>query len=121
MDFYKDTGVLGFYLGTDLRNKEKAIDRLFSELDFLIKEALNTDIVDILKEQLKGRFFLSQESTFKRMTRLAKNEIYFGNYIDDNRIVKMINKISPESLYGISRKFLRPECFSKVIISPGKN
>jgi predicted Zn-dependent peptidase len=121
LDFYKDTGILGFYLGTDLRNTNKAIKRLFQELNSLSEQELSSDTVVLLKEQLKGRFFLSLESTFKRMMRIAKNEIYFNRYIDDNEIVQSIDKICAESLHEISCKFLNPEDFSQVTIKPGRN
>lgn len=121
IDFYKDSGIFGFYLGTDLRNRDKAIDRLRSELDGLASQALDNELVAMLKDQLKGRFLLSQESSLKRMTRLAKNEIYYGKYLDDTVVINSINKISSDSLFDVTQKYIRPENFSKVVISPGKN
>ena len=120
LDFYRDTGVFGFYMGTDVKNQKKAIKRLFEETEKLVQEGLSTDIVIILHEQLIGRFFLSMESTFKRMSRLAKNELYYKEHIDPDTIIKSIKEITSESIYKAAEKYLKTGDFNQVVIAPGK-
>ncbi|KAA3617719.1 MAG: insulinase family protein [Calditrichaeota bacterium] len=121
LDFYKDTGVIGFYLGTDVKNQEKAIGELHKELDQIATNKLTLKKVNILKEQIKGSFFLSMESTFKRMSRLAKNEIYFNKFISADELAHSINQISPESINKMANEYLNVTNLNSVIMSSGKN
>jgi predicted Zn-dependent peptidase len=106
LDFYKDTGVIGFYLGTDLKNHEKAINELYNELTKVGTHKLPDEKVNNLKEQIKGGFFLSMESTFKRMERLAKNEIYFNTFISADDLAMSIDQITPHSINKAAVKYL---------------
>ena len=120
LDFYKDIGVIGFYLGTDIKNQEKAITELNKELRKISMHKLSERKVDNLKEQIKGSFFLSMESTFKRMARLAKNEIYFNKFISTDDLTESINKITPDSINKAAINYLNVENLNSVIMSSGK-
>jgi predicted Zn-dependent peptidase len=120
LDFYKDTGVIGFYLGTDEKNKDKALDKLYEEIKNVVDNKLSTIKVNNLKEQILGGFFLSLESTFKRMTRLAKNELYFGRQISIEELTAAVDNISPESINAAAGQYLDLNTFNSVVISPGK-
>jgi len=121
LDFYQDTGVIGFYLGTDQKNKSHAIERLYLELNKLVDEKLRDDQVLILKEQIKGSFFLSLESTFKRMTRLAKNEIYYKKFISYDELIDSINRISKDSIHSAAQLYLAEDNLNSVAITPGND
>lgn len=121
LDFYMDTGILGFYVGTDPANKKNALELLFDELDNFSKVMPKEDSIKMIKDQLVGRFLLSMESTYKRMMRLAKNEIYFGRHVDLEKVMQSIEKISAQSVYDTAKTFFDRDQFTTVIISPGKN
>lgn len=121
LDFYRDTGILGFYLGTDQNNREPAIERLYIELKKLVDTKLKPEQVVIIKEQMKGSFFLSLESTFKRMTRLAKNEIYYKKFISYDELIDSIERISTHSIHDAAEHYLIKENLNCVSIIPGKN
>jgi len=121
LDFYKDTGIIGFYLGTDPKNKNHAIERLYQELKKVVDKKLNEQSISILKEQMKGSFFLSLESTFKRMSRLAKNEIYHKKFISYDDLIDSINHISAESVHNAAELYLTQESLNIVSITPGWN
>ena len=120
LDFYKDTGVIGFYLGTDLKNQDKAINELYKELEKTVSQKLPEIKVNNLKEQIKGSFFLSMESTFKRMERLAKNEIYFNKFISVDELSISIKQINPDSINRTAVKYLNVDNLTSVIMSSGK-
>lgn len=120
LDFYCDTGMIGFYLGTDLNKIATAIDSLKKELKILHKECLPDKTISNLKEQIKGNFFLSLESTFKRMTRLAKSEIYFNRFIDSKELIDKIDEITAESVCNTAQKYLNTSKLNTVMLSPAK-
>jgi predicted Zn-dependent peptidase len=121
VDFYKDTGVINFYMGTDQKNQNKAITMLLKEIRNLNQNGLNSSIVRKLKEQLKGNLILGLESTSRRMTRLAKNEIYYGGQVSVDEMIASIEKISTNSLQKVANKLLNPDNFNIIKLSPIKN
>lgn len=120
LDFYRDAGLIGFYLGTDQKNRKYATERLYQELAKLTKRNLDTGQVEMLKEQMKGNFFLSLESTFKRMTRLAKNEIYYGKLISFDELIQFIDRISPNSINKAAQLYLNEKSLNSVIMTAEK-
>jgi len=121
LDFYKDTGVINFYMGTDQKNQEKAVQMLLKEIRTLSNNGVSSSIVRKLKEQLKGNYILGLESTSRRMTRLAKNEIYYGEQVSVDEMIESIEKISPESLQRVANKQLNPDNFNIIKLSPIRN
>ena len=118
IDFYKDVGIWGVYAGTDKKNEQKAIDIIKEEFMRLYKRPITPERVDELKEQIKGNLLLSLESSFKRMTRIAKNEMYFQDYISIDDLVKKIETITPSSLFETAQKYMNPDQFNTITISP---
>ena len=118
VDFYRDTGMLSVYLGTDKKNQTKALKILFKEIEKLIKKEISQSSVNKIKEQLKGNFLLGLESSNRRMTRLAKNEIYYGRQIGLDELVLKINSITPSTLHEISRRIFALDNFNIIKLSP---
>jgi predicted Zn-dependent peptidase len=120
VDFYSDTGMLSIYLGTDKKNQNKALKILFNEIEKLTKKEISPSKVGKIKEQLKGNFLLGLESSNRRMTRLAKNEIYYGRQIGLNELISRIDSILPSTLFEISRKIFTLDNFNIIKLSPAK-
>ncbi len=118
VDFYSDTGMLSIYLGTDKKNQNKALKILFHEIEKLTKKEISPSKVSKIKEQLKGNFLLGLESSNRRMTRLAKNEIYYGRQIGLDELISSINSISPSTLFKISCKIFALDNFNIIKLSP---
>jgi predicted Zn-dependent peptidase len=121
VDFFKDSGVISFYMGTDLKNQEKAIQMLLKEIRNLKDNSLRPTTVRKLKEQIKGNYILGLESTSRRMTRLAKNEIYYGRQVSVDEMVESIEKISQESLLKVANNLFIPDNFNIITLSPIRN
>ncbi len=119
VDFFRDTGIFSFYMGTERTKHQQAIDLLFSEIEKLINKPIKATTAHRLREQLKGNYLLGLESTHRRMTRLAKNEIYYKRQIAlDEIIKKKINPINPNSLLEIARKIFIIDHFNIIQLNP---
>lgn len=79
-DFYRDTGMFGFYLSTDGKSLPLALDLIRKALRQLKKKPLSTDTMEKLKAQIKGSLTFSMESATGRMNRLARHELMLGGY-----------------------------------------
>lgn len=118
VDFFRDTGMLSFYIGTDKCNQKRALGLLFTEIEKLTQKELRKSRVDKIKEQMKGNILLALESSNRRMTRLARNEIYYNRQIDLDELVEQINAITPESLHTFSRNIFKFDHFNVVKLIP---
>ncbi len=118
IDFFKDTGIFSFYIGTDKKNHQRAVDLLFQEIDKVTQKPISAITVHKTREQLKGSFLLGLESTYRRMSRLAKNEIYYGRQISLDEMIEKIDAINPDSLLDIARKIFIKDKFNIICLFP---
>ncbi len=118
LDFYSDLGLFGIYVGTDRQKLSLVQDLLREELIHLTKEPIKKSTMKQIKNQLKGGLLLALESTSRRMSRLAKNEIYFGEYVTLDSLIKAIDKVDETSILSIAQKILHPDDFITVILNP---
>jgi len=120
IDFYSDVGLFGIYAGTD-KDKLSLLQKvLFEELTRLSTQPVKNGILDKIKNQLKGNLLLALESTSRRMSQLAKNEIYFGEYISMDQLIEGIDLVTAEHVLKVAGELLRPEKFVTVILNPAK-
>jgi predicted Zn-dependent peptidase len=52
------------------------------------------------------------------MSRLAKNEIYFGEYVSLDKLISGIDKVEQDDIIRIAQKVFRPDDFVTVILNP---
>jgi predicted Zn-dependent peptidase len=120
IDFYSDVGLFGIYAGTD-KDKLSLLQKVLNdELIRLSTQPVKNGILEKIKNQLKGNLLLALESTSRRMSQLAKNEIYFGEYISMDKLIEGIDLVRPEDVLQVAGEFLRPEQFVTVILNPAK-
>ncbi|MBN2516634.1 MAG: insulinase family protein [Deltaproteobacteria bacterium] len=113
---YYDVGMLGIYFGASEDRVTDIITLVMEELKKLSNNSLLEREIQSAKEQMKGNFLLSMESTDIRMTRLAKNEIYFSRNIEFDEVVEHINGISKENVKDLAGKIFRSEILSMAVL-----
>ena len=69
-----------------------------------------------LKNQLKGNIVLGLENTSRRMSRIAKNEIYFGKYISIDHLIEKIDEVTSDSILEMANEIIKIDNFTKVIL-----
>jgi predicted Zn-dependent peptidase len=118
VDFFRDNGLMGIYLGTDKNKREKALKLLDKEFINLKKKAISQKELTRVKSQLKGNLLLGLENTSQRMSRLAKMEIYLQKYYDIDQIIVEIDKVNQEGLSHLIQKLFHPEQMLQVSFLP---
>jgi predicted Zn-dependent peptidase len=118
IDFFKDTGVFGIYLGTYKKNTVRVIELVLREIGKLKKNSLSTRELTNAKYQLKGNLILGMESTPSRMNRLARNELFLNDYVGTDQTIEYINKIKAKDIISITEEFLVPDKLSTVVLGP---
>lgn len=109
---YRDAGKVGIYVGTTERSFRQVLDLIFSELTRIKTKSLTERELYAAKEQIKGNFLLGMESTDTRMTKLAKNEIYFERQITIEETLAGIDAVGPEDVLQLANELFRPEALS---------
>lgn len=118
VDFFKDNGLMGIYLGTEKNKREKALQLIEREFTKLKRRAISQKELTRVKSQLKGNLLLGLENTSKRMSRLAKMEIYLQKYYDINQIIVEIDKVNQEGLSDLIHKLFQTEQMLQVSFLP---
>ena len=116
LDFYKDTGIFGAYIGTDKMKFNQAKKMLIDELNVPVQKKLSLNTMKKLKNQLKGSIVIGFENTSRRMSHIAKNEIYLNKYVDINEIISNIDAVTPEDIYTVAQKVINTDNFTGVIL-----
>jgi len=106
---YLDAGYLGIYVGTSAEWVEEVVTIILSELKTLKKDGLRPDELARVKNQLKGNLLLGLETSDNRMSRIAKNEIYFGMDIEPKEVAARIDATSNDAIIALANQLVRPE------------
>ena len=100
-----------------------AHERVAEVIDITLRELrkLKTDTVsqvelDSAKEQLKGNILLSLESSDNRMSKLAKNEIFFGCYQPLQEIMDGFDRVTAKSLQLLCERLFDDRYLTLVLL-----
>lgn len=120
-NFMSDTGNFGAYIGTDDKNIDNSIELIHKEFEKLRVKNVSSTEIKRAKAQLKGSMMLSLESMSNRMMRLGSGEIFFGEYILLDTILKGIDAVQSDDVMELASTLLAPDNFSTVIFKPTKS
>ncbi|MEE9591742.1 MAG: pitrilysin family protein [Thermodesulfobacteriota bacterium] len=115
LNLHQDIGSLVVYAGTssdDFADVVKLIIKEFVELS----KGLERKELTMAKEQLIGNMMIGLESSDNRMTKLAKDEIYFKKVVPLDEIISNIKRVTTPSLRSVARKLLNPDASTLVAI-----
>ncbi|MDF2815692.1 MAG: insulinase family protein [Paenibacillus sp.] len=110
-----DSGLFTIYMGTAPKQTKEVLDVTMELLRNLAEQGLTEHELKKGKEQLKGSFILSLESTSSRMNRLGKNELMLGKHYTMDEILDRIDAVTHEDLRLLtSTLFSQPFSLSMV-------
>lgn len=106
---HSDTGTLVVYAGTKQEKLLEVIDIILQQFRALKNEPITNAELEFAREHLKGNLLLSLESTDNRMTKLAKNEIYFGRQVSLPEIITALERVTALDVMDLCREMFRDE------------
>ena len=116
MASHVDAGSLVVYAGSGQEHFTEVLEITVRELMRLKKEPISMLELDSAREQLKGNLILSLESSDNRMSKLAKNEIYFGGYQPLEEITAGFDRVTSESIMQLSSELLDDNYLTLVLL-----
>jgi predicted Zn-dependent peptidase len=115
---YVDTGLLVVYAASDKNRIGQVVELILREFETLRRSPIGEDELATSKEQMKGNLLLSLESSDNRMTRLARNEIYFGRFMPVNEVIDQIDGVTLDQISDLANELLRPEHLCLTVLGP---
>jgi len=115
---YFDAGQLVVYAGTNKGSLREVIQLIIEQFDRFRKERICLEELKRTKDQLKGNLLLFLESSDSWMTRLAQNEIYFGEYIPVEEVIQSIDGVTSEEVNQLAQNLFREELFCLTVLGP---
>lgn len=114
---YFDAGTFGISTSTSVEFVDEVLTLIKQEVSRIRDEGITDAELAFSKEHLKGNLFISLEGSETRMGRLAKNEIYFGDYIPLKDTLREIDRITKTEVDEIGKEiFSNPEGISLTIL-----
>jgi predicted Zn-dependent peptidase len=115
---YFDAGQLVVYAGTDRESLEEVVRLIIRQFDTFRKVKIGQDELKRAQEQLKGNLLLSLESSDSWMTRLAQNEMYFGEYIPIEEVIQRIERVTSEEVNQLAQDLFREGLLCLTVLGP---
>jgi predicted Zn-dependent peptidase len=109
LNLFSDTGCLTIYAGTAAETARQVIDTVIQEFRQLKDELIDQDELRRAKDHLKGSLMLSLESTSSRMSNLARQELYFDQFMSLDEMLESIESVRREQVQAIAREFFNTE------------
>lgn len=113
---HADAGSLVVYAGASPENSTELLEIMLREIGRFKTEPVPADQLEGAREQLKGNLLLSLESSDNRMSRLAKNEIYFGTPLPLTDIMEGFDRVTSESIQQLAREILDNSALTLVML-----
>jgi predicted Zn-dependent peptidase len=115
---FRDCGLFYVYAGTEPTNFPKVLGLVIQELRKVKRSGVTADELARAKDHLKGSLMLSLESTSSRMTRLAKQELYFSQSFSLDQILGAIDVVTLDDLRAVVARLLDAGPLSLVALGP---
>lgn len=116
---YREAGLFGVSAGCTPERVQECIDVVVDELDRMLHDGVRADEVERAREHLKGNLTLALESTFNRMSRLARNEIVHGRQITTEEVEAGFDTVEVAAVDALARVLLDPAQRGLCVLGPG--
>nr|MBI3611570.1 insulinase family protein [Nitrospirota bacterium] len=117
---FTDSGLLTVYAGARPDVAPRVMGLVLAELRRLQAQPVGRAELARAKSQLKGNLMLGLESTSSRMSKLAKDEMYYGRHVPLREIMADIDAVSVDQLSRLSRELLDDRHLTVTALGPLK-
>jgi predicted Zn-dependent peptidase len=116
IEAFADTGIHEIAASCSPEHVEEVVELVVEELRRLRVEGPTEEELRVAKEGIKVGTVLSLESTFNRMTRLARNELSFGRQIDLDEVLREINAVTLEDVVRVAEDICRGDLLALTVL-----
>ena len=118
---YTDVGFLVAHAGIDNKRVEEAIKIILKECRKLTERKVPKDELKKAKENIKGRLYLSLETSDACAAYFGEQEILKGQIDSPEKECAMIDKVSQNDILKVAKEIFKPEKLNLALIGPFKD
>jgi predicted Zn-dependent peptidase len=115
VNMMSDTGSFGVYIGTDNQTITRSVDLIYKELRKLKSKPVGNSELKRTKAQMKGSMMLGLENMSNRMMRLGSGELYLGDYLSLEEVLRSIEAVTSDQIQCVANTLFNFDNFSTVI------
>lgn len=115
---YINTGIFDISVGTSPENLQKVCGLVCDEIRRVRREKLSSEEVEAAKQQLKGNYILSYESTGARMQGAGRAMLLGKPIYSQEEALARIEQVSVESVAQIIDRVLEPSTLCVAAVGP---
>ena len=111
-----DPGYFIFYASTGYNNIQRAKNEFLRQIKLLNKKGLTDEEIESAKKELVGNHRIALQTNSALAYQTALDELYGLGCDHYKEFDKAINSITNQDILDVSRKYLKPDAFTLVII-----
>ena len=115
---YADTGVIGIYACTGLRDYQRAEDQIYQTIGDFVKTGPTTEEVVRAKAQLKAGIIFSLENLWDRASIFARDELYYKERSNIAESLDTIEKVTSGEIMDAAANYLTRDKVTSLKILP---
>jgi predicted Zn-dependent peptidase len=113
---YRDTGYLGVYVGTSAEWVREVVELIQKEIDGAERDGLKPSELTRTKNQMKGNMLLALETSDSRMSRIAKNELYFGRDVPIEEVAAKIDAVTNDDVVRVASRLFKDRLMGLTVL-----
>jgi len=113
---YIDAGYAGVYVGTSPEWALEVVEVVRKELERVTRDGLTPVELTRVKNQMKGNILLGLETSDSRMSRIAKNAIYFGRDVTLDEVAAAVDAVTNDDVLRICHRLFQPQALALTVL-----
>jgi len=101
---FRDAGYTGVYVGTSAESVREVADCVRTEVARVVRDGLTPAELARIKTQMKGGMQLGLETSDSRMSRIAKNDIYYGRDVPLAEVAARFDAVTNDDVVRVASR-----------------
>jgi predicted Zn-dependent peptidase len=106
---YEDVGVLSVFAGTSPAQVGEVVDLTIAELRSVVSNGIQTDELELVKQQARASILLSLEDSASRASSLAQSEMTHGRQIPVDETLAKIDGVTVDDCLALATESFTSE------------
>jgi predicted Zn-dependent peptidase len=115
---YAKAGVFGVYAGCSPKHADSVVDLVVEELEKVKADGFTEEELRRAKDQLRGGMLLAMETPRHRMSRMARNELYFGRLISPDEVVADMEAVTLADIQRVASQLFDTRRLTMTVVGP---
>lgn len=115
---YASAGVFGVYAGCSPKYADQVVELVVAELEKVKADGFSEEELKRAKDQLRGGMLLAMESPRHRMSRMARNEMYFGRLIPTDEVIAEMERVTLPDVLRVANQIFDTQRMTMTVVGP---